>query len=186
MTRAPRAVVLVEGVSDQLAVEAIARRRGHDLDAEGVRVVPMGGSKNVGAFLERFSGVRVAGLGDAKEEADFRRAVQRAGLAADPDRSAMERLGFYLCEEDLEDELIRAVGAEAVLEIVEAQGELGRFRTFQQMPQKRGQRLDVQLRRFLGAGSGRKLRYAPALVDALDLGRVPRPLDRVLQHITRR
>jgi len=47
-------VVLVEGVSDQWALEALAHRRGRDLDAEGVNVVPMGGSKNIGRFLERF------------------------------------------------------------------------------------------------------------------------------------
>ena len=29
----------------------------------------------------------------------------------------------------------------------------------------------------------RKIRYAPLLVDALDLDRVPRPLDGVLAHV---
>jgi hypothetical protein len=29
----------------------------------------------------------------------------------------------------------------------------------------------------------RKIRYAPLLVGALDLTRVPRPLDRVLLHV---
>ena len=188
MAEAPLAVVLVEGVSDQLALEALARRRARDLQAERVAVVPMGGSKGIGAFLEKFgpSGldVRLAGLCDAGEEGDVRRGLERAGLGSNLDRAGMERLGFYVCEADLEDELIRALGADAVIRIVEGQGELGRFRTFQQMPHKRGQSADVQLRRFLGAGSGRKLRYAPLLVDALDLERVPRPLDRVLAHVS--
>ncbi|WP_374208376.1 TOPRIM nucleotidyl transferase/hydrolase domain-containing protein, partial [Microbacterium sp. Bi128] len=35
--------VLVEGESDRLAVEALACRRGHDLAALRVSVVPMGG-----------------------------------------------------------------------------------------------------------------------------------------------
>ena len=39
-----RGVVLVEGTSDRRAVETLARRRGRDLQAEGVAVVPMGGS----------------------------------------------------------------------------------------------------------------------------------------------
>lgn len=35
-------VVLVEGVSDQAALEALAARRGRDLDAEGIAIVPLG------------------------------------------------------------------------------------------------------------------------------------------------
>ena len=49
-----RAVVLVEGASDQLAVEALAARRGRDLDAEGVSVVSIGGAGNIGRFLQLF------------------------------------------------------------------------------------------------------------------------------------
>jgi hypothetical protein len=35
----------------------------------------------------------------------------------------------------------------------------------------------------MGTRAGRKFQYAPLLVDALDLTRVPRPLDRVLAHV---
>ena len=49
-----RTVLLVEGVSDRVAVETLAARRGRDLGAEGVSVVPIGGAKNIGSFLERF------------------------------------------------------------------------------------------------------------------------------------
>ena len=48
-----RGVVLVEGTSDRRAVEALARRRGRDLEAEGVAVVPMGGYGNLPRLLER-------------------------------------------------------------------------------------------------------------------------------------
>jgi predicted ATP-dependent endonuclease of OLD family len=44
---APRAVVLVEGVSDRAALAEPARRRGEDLAASGVAVVAMGGATNV-------------------------------------------------------------------------------------------------------------------------------------------
>ena len=75
-----RAVVLVEGVSDQRALERLAERRHRDLTAERVAIVPMGGSKNIEAFLERFGpngqGIRLAGLCDAGEEREFRRALQ--------------------------------------------------------------------------------------------------------------
>jgi hypothetical protein len=48
------AVVLVEGMSDQFAVEALAARRGRDLNAQGVFTVPMGGATNIGRFLRMF------------------------------------------------------------------------------------------------------------------------------------
>src|SRR5205085_3166075 len=96
----PHSVVLVEGVSDQWALEALAQRRGRDLDAEGIAIVPMGGSKNIGRFLERFgprgSGARLAGLCDAGEEGDFLRALEREGFGADLTRADMEQLGFFV------------------------------------------------------------------------------------------
>jgi hypothetical protein len=95
----------------------------------------------------------------------------------------MERRGFYVCDADLEDELIRALGAASVEEVVEAQGELGSFRTLQKQPAWHGRPTEEQLRRFMGSGGSRKIRYARLLVEALDLTRVPRPLDRVLAHV---
>jgi hypothetical protein len=174
------AAVLVEGVSDQLAVEALAARRGRDLAAEGVAVVPIGGAGNIRHFLERFvpRGVRVAGLCDAGQEGDFRRALERAGLG-----SELARAGFYVCEADLEDELIRSLGPAHVERIIEAEGELGRWRTFQNQPAQRARGIEAQLRRFMGTRGGRKIQYAPVLVGALDLAHVPRPLDRVLRSV---
>ncbi len=95
----------------------------------------------------------------------------------------MESLGFYVCVADLEDELIRSLGAASVEQIVDAQGELGPFRTLQKQPAWQGRTTEEQLRRFMGSGGRRKIRYAPLLVDALDLTQVPRPLDRVLAHV---
>ena len=61
-----RAVVLVEGVSDQRALVTLARRRGRDLEAEGVSVVPIGGAHGIGQYLERLglrgADAKVAGL----------------------------------------------------------------------------------------------------------------------------
>jgi hypothetical protein len=180
-------VLLVEGISDQLALEALARRRGRDLDAEGISILPIGGSKNIGSFLDRFGpaglDLRLAGLCDAAEEGDFQRGLELAGLGSHLDRARMERLGFYVCIADLEDELIRALGAPAVEAVIDAQGELGSFRTFQKQPAWQGRTLEEQLRRFFGTHKGRKIQSAPLLVDALDLTRVPRPLDRVLAHV---
>jgi len=182
-----RTVVLVEGISDQLTLETLAGRRGRDLDAEGVSVVPIGGAKNIGSFLDLYGpqgfGVRLAGLCDAAEEGDFRRGLERAGLGSDLTRADMERLGFFVCVADLEDELIRSLGADVVERVIEAQGDLGSFRTFQKQPAWRGRSVEEQLRRFFGTTSGRKIQSAALLVNALDLGRVPRPLDGVLAHV---
>jgi hypothetical protein len=182
-----RTVVLVEGISDRRAVEALAERRGRDLAAEGVSAVPIGGAQAIGRFLAQFGpqglDLRLAGLCDAGEEPEFRRGLERAGLGAGVDRADMEQLGFYVCDADLEDELIRALGADAVQEVVDAHGDLGPFRTLQKQPEWRGRPVEEQLRRFMGSGGRRKIRYARHLVEALDLDLMPRPLVSVLDHV---
>jgi hypothetical protein len=182
-----RAVVLVEGLSDQRALEALAARRGIELDAEGVRVVPMGGAQAIGRFLSRVGprglDLRLAGLCDEREERDFRRGLEQAGLGSGLTRADLERLGFYVCVADLEDELIRALGVASVLRVVETQGNLSSFRTLQKQPEWRGRPTDEQLRRFMGSGGSRKIRYARLLVEELDLDRIPRPLVGVLAHL---
>ena len=95
----------------------------------------------------------------------------------------MERLGFYVCVQDLEDELIRAVGVARVEVLFESQGDLGPFRTLQMQPGWRGQDVEAQMRRFLGSGARRKLRYARLLVGSMDLDRAPRPLDALLAEV---
>jgi OLD-like protein len=180
-------IVLVEGVSDQIALEALAERRGRDLEADGVSVMPIGGAQSIGRFLDKFGprglGAALAGLCDAAEEGEFRRALEHAGLGSDLTRADMERLGFYVCVADLEDELIRALGADSVEQVVDAEGDLGSFRTLQKQPAWQGRAREEQLRRFMGSGGSRKIRYARLLVNALDLSRVPRPLDLVLAHV---
>ena len=185
---APHAtVVLVEGVSDQLALEALAKRRGRLLEAEGVSVVAIGGATNIGKYLETLgshgTGVRLAGLCDAGEEGTYKRALERSGMGSSLTRADMERLGFFVCVDDLEDELIRSLGAAAVERVIDAQGELELFRTLQKQPQWRGRRPEDQMRRFFGTYRGRKIRSAAPLVEALDLNRVPRPLDALLDFV---
>src|SRR6476659_9844149 len=169
-----RGVVLVEGASDRRAVETLARRRGRDLDAEGVAVVAMGGYGNLLRVLARYRDVRLAGLYDVGEERHFLRA-----LACD-DRGELERAGFYACTLDLEDELTRAVGPDGMERVLAEQGELRAFRTYQKQPAHRDRPLEEQLHGFMW---NRKQRYAVVLVEALDLEQIPRPLDRVLAHL---
>jgi hypothetical protein len=88
-----------------------------------------------------------------------------------------------VCTADLEDELIRALGTAAVEQIIQAQGEIRSFRIFQKQPAQQRRSPERQLHRFMGTRSGRKSQYARLLAGALDLTRVPRPLDRVLAYV---
>lgn len=176
-------VVLVEGESDRLAVAALARRAGRDLAAEGVAVLAMGGATNVGRHVSALGPggreLRLAGLCDAAEAPYFRRALARAGVGDGP----LERHGFFVCDADLEDELIRALGLPAAERVVADLGEAGRLATFRNQPAQRGRPGAAQLRRFLGTRSGRKASYAAALVGALPDGAAPPPLARLLAHV---
>jgi len=182
------AVVLVEGLSDQIALETTAVSRGRDLEAERVVVVPIGGAHAIGRFLMRLgplgAGMRLAGLYDLREEEIFRRALVVAHVGSPRTRADMEHLGFYVCVNDLEDELIRAVGAAGVEALFDSQGDLGSFRSLQSQPAWRGREPEAQMRRFLGSGSRRKLRYARLLVEvAVGRDTLPRPLDALLTAV---
>ena len=184
LSPATETVVLVEGVSDQRAVEALARRAGRDLAAERIAVLAMGGATNITRYLETFGphghNLTVAGLYDQAEERFFARGLVRAGFG--PTTSPADH-GFFVCVADLEDELIRALGVTRLEGILAANGDLASFRTFQRQPAQRAKRDDVRLRRFMGTHSGRKIQYATLLVDALDPGQVPRPLRDLLGQL---
>lgn len=180
------AVILVEGWSDQAAIDTLARRRGWDLRAEGILTLPIGGVTNLGAFIQALgtSGLdlRLAGLCDAAEEDYARRSLERAGMGTDLTRTDLEAMGFFICEADLEDELIRALGTTAVEAVLNAQGDLDSFRRFQEQPAQRGRSLDAQLHRFMGTRAGRKVRYGSVLIDAIALAHMPRALELVIAH----
>jgi len=157
-----------------------------DLVAEGIAILPMGGITNIGKFADalgpRGLNLRLAGLCDAAEAPYATRSLHRMGLANALTREATEALGFFVCEADLEDELIRALGSAAVERVLESEGELASFRRFQDQPAQRGRGAHAHLRRFMGTRARRKIRYGSLLVEALPLDRVPRALDLVLTY----
>ncbi|OZM71304.1 hypothetical protein CFN78_21180 [Amycolatopsis antarctica] len=177
-----RSIVLVEGVSDQGAVEALAARYGRDLDAEGVSVVAMGGATNIGHHLSRLAEntpeATVTGLVDEAQAPVFVRALRRAGRGED-----LAAAGFFVCVADLEDELIRTLGTDLVEQILHDEGDLLSYRKFQRQPAQRGRPDDARLRRFMGTRGGRKIHYGPVLVNALPLDRVPLPLRNLLTRM---
>ena len=178
-------VLLVEGASDRIAIETLARRRNQDLTE--TLVVSLDGvtnaSKAIAEFGPRGRNLRMAGLCDVGEERYIRGGLERAGLGPIQTRDKMERLGFFVCEADLEDELIRSLGTPAVEDVLDDEGDLPAFRVFQNQPFQRARTTEQQLHRFFGTTSGRKAQYARALVEALDLGRVPRPLGALLDFV---
>jgi hypothetical protein len=143
-------VIAVEGSSDKVVLERISRRLGRDLAAEAIRRF----------VAELGSDVTVRGLCDENEEHLFRRVLE----------------DVYVCVPDIEGELIRALGVERMLEIVDRDS----FATLQRQPAQRGRPVELQLHRWLRSISGRYHRYLPILVDALELERVPAPLAGVL------
>lgn len=182
----PRTIVLVEGPTDRAVVRTLARRQGRDLDAEGIEVVAIGGAMNIRTFLELLGAprpdVRFAGLCDDNEAPYFQRALESAGFAEKVSREDLERLGFFVCVRDLEEELIRALGAEAVEEVLCAHGEIVSFRTLQKQPAWHGRPLEKQLRRFLGSQS-RRAAATTWLAQAVELERIPPPLAGLLASL---
>ncbi|UUU28731.1 ATP-dependent endonuclease [Streptomyces sp. CA-210063] len=173
-----RTVVLLEGLSDLAAVEALAAGRGRDLAAEGVCVVPMGGAMSVGRYAGLLGpsglGLRLIGLCDEREKPFFDRGLNPAWVP---------RPSVFVCTADLEDELIRALGVARIEEIVRAEDELRAWQTFMRQPAQHGRPRHQQLRRFIGTKKGRKIRYGRLLVEALAPDQVPTPLDDLLASL---
>jgi hypothetical protein len=178
--------ILVEGTSDALAVSEFARRRGRDLEAEGVAVLTLGGGGGLAVRLAELGphgrNVALLGLCDADHERRWARWLEAAGLGSHPDRDSMECAGFFVCDPDLEGELIRALGVPEVLRLLAADGEAYAYETFLQQPaQQSTRKTDVDLlRRFHGAQSRRKTKYPRLLVEA---GSEPRPLVELVARI---
>jgi len=146
----------------------------------------MGGITNIGKFADALGpsgmNVRLAGLCDAAEAPYATRSLRHMGLGSALTREANEALGFFVCEADLEDELIRALGSTAVERVLESEGELASFRRFQDQPAQRGRSAHAHLRRFMGTRARRKIRYGSLLLEALPLDHVPRALELVLAY----
>lgn len=181
MTR--RTVVLLEGASDVAAVRRLALSRG--LDLAHAALVDLGGVTNVRrVFAEvrtQAPGAEVIGMCDAGEVRFVMRALEAAGAPVrQPEDLASH--GFFVCVADLEDELIRALGTDRVLEVVYRLGLTGKLAALQQQPAWDGRPLAEQLHRFCGVASGRKELLAGELAGELAPGEEPEPLRMLLER----
>lgn len=178
--------VLVEGASDAAVVRELAASRGLRGPEHGFEIVVLHGITNLGHLFAAADRAeprpQVLGLCDAREQRVVQRVLGRRGIAVD-DRDGLAEHGFFVCDRDLEDELLRAMGAAQVEESLDRLGELGRFRSFQGQPEWRDRALHDQLRRFAGTGSGRKLRLAEHLAPRLTPSTTPEPLGQLVDRI---
>jgi hypothetical protein len=180
-------IVLVEAVTDELALTLAAHRSGRDLKAEGVSVIPINGAHAISRFLRRLAAeqpeARLAGLYDEGEEEVIRAALERAGHGRYLDRRRLEEVGFFACSADLEDELIRAAGESILSRLIELEGDAQPWHTFQRQRAWNGRPADQQFRRFIRSVSERNSRYIRAIVQTLDPCRLPRPLRLLLDYV---
>jgi hypothetical protein len=186
-TARARTVVLVEGASDAAVVRVLCAARGLVESARTYQVRAMGGVTNVGHHLRALQAepsgrVRVLGLYDAPAERFVLRALRREGYDVTQGGDLAD-LGFVVCDRDLEDELIRALGPARVESVLTELGELARFRAFQRQPQWRGRAVTEQLRRFAGTASGRKFVLARRLAEELTPETTPDALGALVAEI---
>jgi len=181
-----RTVILVEGVSDKLALEAAAELSGVSLDGKGVSIVSVDGGNTLRMYLRLFGGegfgLDLVGMCDEDKEGVWQRDLSDAGYGDVPDRAAMEHLHFYVACQDLEDELVRALGDQETEECIREQGDSTKLSKFSGQPKQAGKSRHDQLRAFLQVRD-RKARYAPLLVDRLTEAALPDVLRKVLSNV---
>lgn len=179
-----RKVVLLEGVSDIAALTAVAKTR--TVDLQHVRLVDLAGVTNVRRELSQLhrtsSDVEILGLCDAPETRFVEQALNEIGRTV-RDTSDLATYGFFICNADLEEELIRALGTDHTVAVIEQLGLDAKLATLRQQPAWQDRPLAEQLHRFCGVASGRKELLAGALAAALDPDEVPEPLEALLDRI---
>ncbi len=194
-----RLVVLLEGRSDVAAVCALLRQRTPAVTSTRLDLVDMGGVTNVRRHLAALTNGsaassghddgrppppvrRVLGVCDAGEASFFARALRSVGHPVSSVQD-MAALGFHVCDQDLEDELIRALGADRVIDVLADLDLMDRFATFRRQPTWAGRPVTDQLRRFAGTTSGRKALVAGALAASMAPDQVPPPLAALVADI---
>ncbi|WP_188837684.1 hypothetical protein [Flexivirga endophytica] len=184
---AVRKIVLLEGISDVAAVTAVATTYGVDLGA--VELVDLHGVTNVrrelGELHRAAEEREILGLCDAPETRFVEQALNEVGCVV-RDVSDLSAYGFFVCHADLEEELIRALGADRTIDVIEQLGLDAKLATLRQQPAWLDRPLTEQLHRFCGVASGRKELLAGALATALGPGETPAPLRCLVERLADR
>src|SRR4051794_9888349 len=111
----------------------------------------MGGATNARRHLTELvpAGRTVLGLCDRNEAPYLLRALRHVGYAV-RDVDSLPSHGFWVCDRDLEEELIRAAGAERALAVLAEVHLSASFTTFTRQPAWQDRPFAEQLRRFAG------------------------------------
>jgi putative ATP-dependent endonuclease of the OLD family len=178
-------IMFVEGPADRLAVLSLARRNNWSLDSMGLTVIALNGADVLGWYLKLFGPkgfqLPVCGLCDLDHVTQWASYLEDAGFGTNLSPRDMEIAGFFVCDSDLEDELIRALGEAIVLQAIQENGDTNAWTLFRQQPKYRTMNQSDQIREFLAK---RKVGYAPLLVSKLS-STIPRPLQEVLAFAIR-
>jgi predicted ATP-dependent endonuclease of OLD family len=173
--------MFVEGPSDRLAILSLAKKNNLSLDSLGVSVIALNGAGILTWFLKLFGPtgfqLPVCGICDLDHLSQWSKVLENLGLGKSLSRSEMEKIGFFVCDRDMEDELVKALGDAAVLQAIDENGDTQDWNVFCQQPNNKTLARAAQIRAFLAAK--RKVIYAPILVSKLS-ATVPRPLQQVL------
>ena len=94
-------------------------------------------------------------------------------------------MGWFACHRDIEEELIRALGPDTVIDLIRFSGESKSWERLSWEPAQRGRPVEARLRRFFGSQSGRKLKYGALLAGALEPAQVPAPLQGSVERLGR-
>lgn len=174
-------IMFVEGPSDRLAILSLAKKNNLSLDSLGVSVIALNGAGILAWFLKLFGPagfqLPVCGICDLDHASQWSKVLENSGLGKNLSRSDMEKIGFFVCDRDMEDELVRALGDAVVLQAIDENGDIKDWNLFCQQSNNKVLAQPAQIRAFLAAK--RKVLYAPILVSKLSTT-VPRPLKEVL------
>jgi ABC-type ATPase involved in cell division len=176
-----RVVVLVEGFSDFLALQRLAEIAGRNLDGEAVALIALEGETLFKHYLQLFgpSGLdlELRGLCDADAEASW---ISRLAAAGNPvsDRGSLAASGFFVCDPDLEGELLHALGESQVEQVLDKDGALSAFQTFT------GQNTGVANALLQGQFVKKdKIRWAPLLASEIAEQAIPEAIRELLESL---
>jgi ABC-type cobalamin/Fe3+-siderophores transport system ATPase subunit len=176
-------VVLVEGFSDFLAIRALATTLGVNLDGAGVTLLSLEGADLVVHYLRLFgpSGLdlNLHGLCDLDHEEAWRGRLEQVGIPA-PDLPAMNAAGFYVCDPDLEAELLGALDEQQIEALIAEEGAEAHFASFSQKDLNAGlSTSELQLHYV----KSQKIRWAPLVAAAIEATRVPTPIRELIESL---
>jgi hypothetical protein len=179
-------VILVEGISDLLAIRMLARRSGRDLDGAGATLLSLDGGGGFVHYLALFGpnglDLRLLGLVDADHEQTWSQALTKAGVPVAA-RGALNAAGVQVCDPDLEGELVVAIGTHRIAELLADEAQTVRYQTWVAQKGLLQDPLERQQAAWIGRSSASKVFWAPVLAENTPLDNIPAPLCALLTDV---